>query len=220
MANEPVVLRAPLAPAHQAQVYVYQAGIVDSVYVQVGDSVAVGDTLAVLDDTARRQAETQAYRIYRAAQRRLKRTQVIYAQGGLSTQLLEKITFAHDQAHSAWQEAVRKRRLSVLTAPLTGLVAYRVCQPGTPVSAHQRLFQLIQAEDLLAVVFIPAHQLAGLRVGMLVQAQVEGTSIALSGTLRQLSPVVDPASGTCRAEVFFPQAGHHLRPGQVIELSF
>ena len=215
-ANEPIVLRAPLAPAHQADVYVYHTGIIDSVYVQVGDAVAPGDTLATLDDTISRQTEHQAQRVYQAAQRRLQRSQALHAQGGLSTQTLEAVAFQRDQAQAAWQAANRTRQANVLLAPLAGLVSFQAVQPRAPVSAYQRLFQLIQIQDLIAVLYFPANQLAGLAVGTPIHAQIEGTHTPLDGCIRQLSPIVDPASSTCRAEVLFPQAGVHLRPGQVI----
>jgi RND family efflux transporter MFP subunit len=209
---------AVLEPARSAQLCALIAGQVVRVAVQEGALVHTGDTLICLDDTDLRLAEEEHRLAYLRAQRFLDRVQQLNQRSLLSAQELEDAQYQAATAHLRWQRAQLELEHTVVLAPFSGQVADLQVQPGSLTSPRQVLCQVLVAEDLKAVLYLPADQVATLQVPQLVMAQVTITGRPLAGRLVHLSPLVDPQSGSCKAEVLFPGAGPRLKPGTLIRI--
>ena len=219
---EPLPLRVSLEPAVQRDVVVFRSGIVDSFFVAVGDTVTKGDTLAVLQPDQNASIVAKAHLDYQWAAQQLTQAELLHQQGGLAAQAVAAHRLKQQQASIAWQEALRIQHLRWIIAPHHGLVAQLALETATPVAKGQAIARLIQAEDLKAMLYIPADQLHRIHRRMAVAAQLyaDGPTlsehITLSGHITTISPWIDPASGTCQIEALFPGAGRHTRPGHVV----
>ena len=207
-----------LEAARTEVVYAQLAGIVRRVAVGVGDSVAAGDTLALLQDQDLRLSAESAALAFQRAQRRWDRARRLHAKGGLSTQELEGLEYTVQTARIRWQQARLDLGRTVLTASMAGVVSECHVQVGVATTVRMHAFRIIDPVDLQAEVFLPADRMTGLRRGQTVTARSPTLQQPLVGELVRLSPFVDPASGTCRAVVLFRGAGDRLRPGSVVQV--
>ena len=216
---EDLVLTAPLEAARTTPVYAQLAGIVKTVRAQESQIVVAGDTLVCLDDTDLRLAAEEYRLAYLRAQRFFDRVQQLQQRALLSAQELEDAQYQAETAQLRLQRAQLDLSRTVVLAPMAGQIADLQVQPGSLVSLRQVLCQLLQTQDLKAALFIPVDQIAQLRLHQPVTASLTtAPKETLSGHLVRLSPVVDPQSGSCRAEVLFPGAGKHLKPGTIVQV--
>jgi len=217
-----LVLTVPLEAARTTPVYAQLAGTVRTLLAQEGQIVAAADTLILLDDTELRLAAEEYRLAYLRAQRFLDRVQQLQQRSLLSAQELEDAQYQAQTAHLRLQRTQLDLSRAVILAPVAGQVADLQAQPGSLTSPRQALCQLLQAQDLKASLFIPVDQIAGLRLQQPVTAWPAAAPQAaqepLQGYLTRLSPLVDPQSGSCRAEALFPGAGRHLRPGTLVQV--
>jgi membrane fusion protein, multidrug efflux system len=214
--SEPIALQSALEAAHSARVFSYQSGILRKVIVQVGDSVAAGDTLALLADETLQLEERGTRLAWNKAQSRLVRVQQLHANGGVSTQDLETLEFEVQAAELFWQKAQMSLAQAVLIAPACGIVAEIYTQEGERISAGQSLLHLIKPRDLKAELFLAADQLEVSQNDAVVAIGATGERV--EGRITLISPLIDTASGTCRIVAEFPNAGQVFRPGMVVSV--
>ncbi len=134
--GEPLVMQAPLEAAVSAPVFAFRNGVVKQVFGQTGDRVAVGDTLALLDDQVLRLEEETAQLSLQKVQQRLTRTQVLHASGGISVQDVEALAFEVRTAQIRCQKAQMEREKTVIVASMGGILAECSIQAGEQVAAQ------------------------------------------------------------------------------------
>ena len=217
---EPLIMPAALEAAESAWVFALRSGVVQTVRVQVGDRVAVGDTLAWLEDGDLRLEEEAAQLTLQQTEKRLARVRVLHEQGGVSTQDLETLEFTVKTARIRFRKAVTERERAVVRAPLSGVMAEVSLTVGERIAAGKIGFRLIDATDLQAELFVAVDQLAEVTLGQAVTAQLPTASeFRLQGRVVRIHPIVDPESGRCAVRVRFPGAGQHLKPGTVVDVT-
>lgn len=212
----PLAFTATLEPAQSTAVYAHLSSTIERVVVQEGDTVAMGDTLALLDDTELRLIEKSARIALQKAQNRLARTEALHAKGGISTQDLEALQYDTEQARIRWQRAHLDFDRATIPAPRPGIIAESHINTGDLTAPRMLLFNIINDKDLKAILFVPADQLASIHLDQRVTASsLADSSQTISGIITRISPIINPESGTCKAVAIFPGAGRTIKPGTV-----
>lgn len=212
-------LTAPLEPARSADVYARMTGQVERIAVLEGDRVAAGDTLALLEEGILRLAEAAAGVACRKARGRLERAEQMWTRGLISVQQVESIRYEAEAACIRWEKARFVLAKAVVLAPMGGLVARCGVRVGDLTSPRMLLFRIIDPEDLVADLFVPADRLDLVGPGQAVTARSTlSPEPLLSGRVLRVSPVIDAESGTCRAVAAFPGAGKWVRPGTPVRV--
>lgn len=221
VSGETLEFTAPLQASQIMDIYASIHGQVRHISVQVGDSVAVGDTLAWLDNDESRLVEAAARISYQKMNSRLKRAEKVYAKGGISTQELESLQYDTEAARIRWKRALLDRHRTVIRSPMTGIVAECLIQNGNLASPQIRLFQIMVPDTLKADIFIPADKVDFVQPEQVVTAKViSSPDLLIQGKIMRISPVINPESGTCKALVIFPDAGNSIKPGTVVKVKF
>jgi membrane fusion protein, multidrug efflux system len=211
------------------------AGIVKEVHYQQGQFVRKGDLLITLDKDpflaaveqsqaalARDKAQAQL------SQSDLERSQRLYKEGIVSPQ-----QFDQSQAGSAAAEAIvraddaairtAKIQLSYCSiyAPISGVTGAQLVSPGATVKAHDTptLVVINQVEPIYVNFSVPQQYLESIKDSMArsrlrVTAGPPGSTRAETGVLTFLNNTVDTTTGTIQLMATFPNADHHLWPGQ------
>jgi RND family efflux transporter MFP subunit len=217
---EPLVLPVALEAAESAQVFTLQSGVVQRVQRTVGEAVALGDTLAGLEDGDLRLEEDAAALALQQAEKRLARIRPLFEQGGIAAQDLETLEFAVQTAQLRFRKAVLERERAILRAPIGGMVAEANVAVGERIAAGQVCFRIVDATDLQAELFVPVDRLAEVRLGQKVTAQGPASpAMRLQGSVVRISPLVDPESGRGAVRVRFPGAGKEVKPGTVVDVT-
>jgi membrane fusion protein, multidrug efflux system len=232
----------PLIVENQVDVGAEREGVVSAIFAEAGSPVKKGQILAQLDDrqlTANLEAASARTRSTAAdlhnweAEARvldadLRRAEKMW-DAGLITQ--EQIEHARYQAESDHWDVERVKQLQIdaeaserslrlelektrVVAPFDGVVARRYVRVGQKVALGDRLFW-VTAESPLRIRFTLPETFLG-HIGKsqrfeLTSPDVEGRR--WSARVIEVSPVVDPSSGTIEVlcEVVGPASG--LRPG-------
>ena len=204
-----------------------EGGRVTSVLVEPGQWVGAGQVLATVDRSVQTQtAESLAAQIRVAqadatlAQSELARAQSLVSRGFISKADVEAKTATRDaamarvrvaQAQFAQQRA-SNGRLDI-RAPAAGLVLTRSIEPGQIVSSGSgTLFRMAKGGEMEIRAQLSEADLTRLHVGVPAEVTPVGGSIAFSGMVWQVSPVIDPQTrqGIARIQLSYDPA---LRPG-------
>ncbi|MEG4943539.1 efflux RND transporter periplasmic adaptor subunit [Microcoleus sp. F4-D5] len=108
---------------------------------------------------------------------------------------------------------------TIVRAPDSGTVAERIGRVGDVSSGSQKLFSIIRGNKLELQLKVPETQVAQVRPGTAVQITSDSDKrIKLSGTVREISPVVDPQNRQATVKIDLP-ASEFLRSGMFLRAS-
>ena len=215
VAQEAIALGS-IVPQQEISVKSKLPGIVDRVYVEVGDVVQTGDPLLEVrpDPTPLERTEAErALQIARVteegARRDFERARDLAAQGLLSERELEEARQAHEKARLSAQLAAEKLELlksgrariegrevsSRITSPVTGTILTLDAHPGDPVvplTSYQEGTVLVTMADMRGLVFkgtVDEVDVGKLTPGQPIRFTVGAVPDAkVEGTLRKISP--------------------------------
>ena len=208
-----------------------QGGRVTRVLVDAGSWVRAGQVLATVERSVQSQvAAQQAAQIAAAranaqlAQQNYERSQSLVGRGFVSKADLDAKRAARDAANAqvrVAQAQLNQTRAEIgrldVRAPTSGLILARSVEVGQIVSpGSPALFRLAEGGAMEMRAQLAQQDLAAIRVGMPASVTPVGTDTALSGSVWQVSPVIDPQSrqGEVRIAIPYQQS---IRPGGFAE---
>ena len=242
-----VTVSGPLIVEHQVEVTAQRDGVVAKIMVQAGTRVKTGAVLARLDDrqvianweAARAktrsveadvknwQAEAEVMQAdYVRAQRLwdlslISEEQLQHAKFKVESEqwdirkIRELLTTSQQEEHSLLLE----KEKTVITSPFPGLVARRYVREGQSVSKGEKLFWVTAEAPLLLRFTLPEKFVGHLKTGqMLTLTSPDLPREKHNARIKEVSPVIDPASGT--VEVLAEVLGERgeLRPGMTANI--
>ena len=208
-----------------------EGGLVRAVLVDAGSWVSQGQVLATIDRSVQAQtaaqlaAQVQAARADAAlAQNEFERSQALVGRGFVSKADLDRKRAARDAANArvrvaqAQLGATRAQigRLDI-RAPTSGLILARNIEVGQVVGPGAgALFRLAKGGEMEMKAQMSQQDLAFVRAGMPASVTPIGSDRSFSGSVWQVSPIIDPTSrqGEVRIAVPYDPA---IRPGGFAE---
>ncbi|MBL8327271.1 MAG: efflux RND transporter periplasmic adaptor subunit [Rubrivivax sp.] len=202
------------------------AAEIQSLTVREGDSVRAGQVLVQQDPTEfdwrLRQAEQQAQSAraqLEITQRSLANNRALVAQGFISPTALESSVSneaaaqANLQATLAAVEIARKARGDTsLAAPMNGVIAQRLVQPGERVGVDARLLEIVDLSRLEVEAALAPQDVARLRVGQAARVTVDGIDSEIGARVSRINP--SALSGSRTVQVYLAlDANPALRQG-------
>jgi RND family efflux transporter MFP subunit len=239
---EPIVVSGPLVVEHEVDVDAQYDGIVASIAVEPGQRVRAGTLLAQLDDrqiTANLEAARARTRSIEAdlknweAEAKVMQADYDRAQKMWDAEIItkEQLEHAKFKAESETWDILRVKELlndarqtgrsleldlekTRISAPFDSVVARRYVRAGQQVAKGDRLFWVTAEAPLRLRFTLPEKYLGRLHKGQQVPLSSpdvpEEKHVA---KVIEVSPVVDPASGTVEILVEVMGASGQLRPG-------
>lgn len=105
---------------------------------------------------------------------------------------------------------------TIVRAPDSGLVAERIGRVGDVSSGSQKLFSIVRGNKLELQLKVPETQLSQVQPGTSVQITSDSDKrIKLSGTVRDILPLIDPQSRQATVRIDLPQS-EFLRSGMFL----
>jgi RND family efflux transporter MFP subunit len=208
-----------------------QGGRVTAVLVDAGTWVRAGQTLATVDRSVQVQTSAQlaaAVESARAnaalAQNEYDRSAALVGRGFVSKADLDRKKAARDQALA--QVRVAQAQLNAtragiglldIRAPTAGLILQRNLEVGQVIGpGSQSLFRLARGGEMEMRARLSQQDLAAIRVGMPASVTPIGSTDSITGSVWQVSPVIDPQSRQGEVRIAIPYSPS-IRPGGFAE---
>ncbi len=208
-----------------------EGGLVRTVLVDAGSWVRQGQVLATIDRSVQSQTAAQlgaSIQVARAdaalAQNEFDRSATLVSRGFVSKADLDRKKAARDAANArvrvaqAQLGAARAQigRLDI-RAPTSGLILSRSIEVGQIVSGGAGgLFRLARGGEMEMRAQLSQQDLATVRVGLLASVTPLGSTTSISGSVWQVSPVIDPQSRLGEVRIAIPYSAS-IRPGGFAE---
>jgi len=202
------------------------AGQVEKYHVDLGDSVAAGQELALIDTTAyealgRQSAANVAKARANAtnAAQNLKRIQDLQRERIASGSDLDQAVAESDAAQAEVRsteagDAIARLNVerSRVKAPFDGAVAERIGSVGAYAAVGTPIVRVVKTHPLRLRLEVPEREATLVRAGQSVRVSVEGDTNVYAGTLARVAPALRESSRVLMVEADVPAQGN-LRPG-------
>ena len=193
-------LTGTVEPADMVSILIKAGGEVTDVFVKAGDYVQEGQELLHIDtkqvDGARINLDTAAINL-QDANTNLQRMTVLYQSGDISQQAFEQVQSAANMAKLQYEGAKlaydNQVEFSTITAPISGLVESFSPEVRDNVAAGS-IACVISGQGTKALSFnVTERVVKGLKPGDPVRVEKNGSEY--TGSITEVSSMVDPASG-------------------------
>ena len=210
---------ANLVPENQVKVLAEWEGRIDDLEIEEGDRIRRDQILAGLaredGEIAVKKAKVKASN----AQLAFDRAEKLRNQELLSPEDFEKISLERELAVQELAEAEWRLEKTYIRAPFDGFVTERAAQPGQHVRPGDELFTVADFDPLVARIYLPEKDVLSLREGRDVRISLKADeSVLFPGRIRQISPIVDTASGTVKVTIEATHTPPQVRPGAFVRI--
>lgn len=215
-----------LSPHEESTAAAQVAGQIEAIRVDIGDRVAAGQEVALIDTTAyEAQARQSAANLGEAAAgaanaaRTLARVEALHGDGIASASDLDRAVAEAERTRAGVEaaraaEAIAELELarSRVRAAFDGSVAERIASVGDYVGVGAPILTLVKTDPLRLRLDVPERESVAVRVGQPVRIVVEGDATVHSGRIARVAPAIRELDRTLQVEADVPNRGA-LRAG-------
>jgi RND family efflux transporter MFP subunit len=180
-------------------IYPRTYGIIEKINFDEGQSVKKGDVLAVLDDREASINEKKADINCKNLMNEFERQKEIFERQMLSREEFEKLRFNLETAKLDWEQKKLLLSYTRITTPISGVVTKRLIKVGNRINTSMLAFTVVQDKEKIAVVNIPEQEKNALFIKQ--RARIYSGSDQAAGSVKRISPAIDPESGTFKVTV-------------------
>ena len=210
---------ANLVAESEVKVLAEAEGRVAELRVEEGSRIGKGQVLAQL-------VKEDAEIALKKTQVRLENARINFerAQQEVADHLISQEQFDKDHldlqiAQQELAEAQWRLEKTTIRAPFGGRVTERFMKLGQHVRPGDQLFTVSDFDPLIAKIFLPEKDVYGLKEGREVRITLKANEqTRFSGRIRQISPVVDTATGTVKLTVEAAAPPAEVRPGAFVTI--
>ncbi len=214
-----ILLSSNLETEKMTDVYSRVQGLVDEIYVEEGEFVKKDQVLMKLEADEYALAEARARVEYEQQKNLFERSETMYQKQLLSKEEADQARFAHDSKKIQWQQANLNLDYTSITSPISGVIGERLKRQGDRIQPADKLFTVINTDEMIAVVHVPEKELGKIAKGQQAFMTSDNlTGLQFSGWIKRVSPVVDPQSGTFKVTVGIRNEASKLRPGMFVNV--
>ena len=242
------VASGPVVVENQVDVAALREGVVVSILAEPNTHVRKGQLLALLDDrqisadldaaSAKTRSIQDDLKNWQAETRVLEsdlaRAQKLWEAGVFTKETLEHAQYKVEadkfeisrqtelltNAQATERSLELEKEKTRIIAPFDGIVARRYVRVGQKVGISDRLFWVTAVAPLEVKFTLPERFLGRLKNGQTVSVELADGSSSLhhSAAVTQISPVVDPSSGTIEVLARLQGDAPDLRPGMLANI--
>lgn len=225
---EYLVLTGTLRASQESEVAADAAGKVTATFVERGQRVKQGDTLAILDargasiSASAAKAQSQLVKAQlEQAERECERVKALKETGAISQAEYDRVTsqcqttqWSAAAAQAQQQNAQKIVGDSVIRAPFPGVIGERSVNVGQYVQPSTRVVTLYAPDPLRLELTVPEANVAGIKPEQPVVFTVSSYGDEkFTGTVKFVSPNLRPTTRDLIIEAFCPNPELKLKPG-------
>ena len=202
-----------------AEVNSKATGLVQTVLVEEGDHVEIGQVLATLDTERQRIQLAKGKAELGQLKNEMKRMEKMYARKLVSEDIYDKLKWQLESMTASVEMQELSLRDTEIRAPISGVIARRYVKVGQLITEYssKALFHVVSQQRLEAVINLPEHQLQRAKVGQTAYLNFADMPQQQAKIVR-ISPVVDATSGTARVTIGIDNNDLVLKAGMFAQI--
>ena len=202
-----------LIPSDQSRLAFEIPGKINSINVDIGDEVILGDELASLDDREALAQLNQSKAKFDLAEQVLARYINLRADGHISIQDLDKAESDQIVAKSQYDFYRVKFEQTKLLAPFNGVIQNRFLDTGSVINAGVQVLEILGSSNVEARISIPMNYMNKVKIGDEYEFDIRG--ISTKAKLERLAPMSTGGSNN-RLAIF--RFDTFFNPGSIVKL--
>jgi len=228
---EPIIGTGSIAPHKTSNIGPRVNGIIEEIFVRVGDRVDAGDSLFQTRDTDYQilvKEARHALRLGRAeaqkATRDRKRVEELANEGVASSEQLDAVRTDNEiaaarlgAAQTELERAQQNLADTLVVAPYPGVITARLVDEGvmmsTMLSGNSHVVQLMKTDIVAAIIQVPALHLAKIKLGTPATLHIDGLPNPYKGEVLILNDRVDRASRAFEVRIPIENDDLAVKPG-------
>ncbi len=212
---------AVLEAKEEAFVVARASGIIERIYVEEGDYVEKGQTLAQLEPERYQLNLTRAAADLQGIEKELNKINKVYSKKLVSDDTYDKLNAQYESAKATLALAKLDLKEATIVAPISGYIAERNAKVGNLTESFQRerMFHIVQQKQLYGIVHLPEKELA--RVHKEQSAKLVVTALQdaeITAYVERISPVINAKTGTFKVTLRVPNPDNHLKSGMFTQV--
>lgn len=207
---------AVLEAKEEAFVVARASGIIEVIYVEEGDYVEKGQTLAQLEPERYRLSLNRAKADLVGIEKELNKINKVYSQKLVSDDTYDKLTAQYESAKATLALAELDLKEATIRAPISGYIAERNAKVGNLTESFQRaqMFHIVEQKELYGIVHLPEKELPKVhkeQAASLLVTALNGQEVL--AFVERISPVIDSKTGTFKVTLRVPNEDNQLKAG-------
>ena len=191
-------------------------GSIYKIYVDEGDYVKKGQTLAELDKTSSESAFQAAQAMQKQAQDAYDRLKTVHDKGSLPEIQWEEVKSKLEQANSTAQIANKNLDNCSIIAPTNGVIGSRNAEVGSTIIPGNAIFKLIIIDDVFVRVSVPENEINKIKKGQTVSIQIPAIGNgSYSGQVEKIGVTANPISKTYEIKIRVINTNLTIKSGMV-----
>lgn len=209
---------ATLEPDKQVEIHSKAAGQILELLVEEGDWVSEDQVIGRLDGEVQEVALREVLLRCESAERLYRRGEALHENQGISDQEFQELSFRFEEAEAQRMAAEIALAHCELRAPFSGVISRRFADPGQQLALGTPVFSIVDADPLLARIFLPEKEAVHIETGQeVVVSPSTHPDLLISGEVMLISPIVDTRTGTVKVTCQIPGRSR-LRPGSFVRV--
>ncbi len=206
-------VEATVEAVRQATVAAQIAGRVIDIRVDAGQRVKQGELLMRLDAREAAGSDASAQASLAQASAAYERTRNLHAQKFVSQAALDQAAAAWKAAQGAAASSGAGLSHGLVTAPIAGLVAQRLIEPGEMAAPGRPLITVFDPKGLRVIANLPQYKLAELKKAGRARIEFPESGRWVDAVRVEILPTVDVRSHTATARLYLPENIEGVVPG-------
>jgi len=185
----------------QATIAARVSGMIVEVPVVMGSRVRKGQLLVQLSAEEISARALQAQAQLAQARRNLEREEKLLKENASTPETVKGMRDMLAIAEAGFREAKSLLSYTTITAPFSGVITRKIVSAGDLAVPGAPLLQLEDSSRLQVVASLPESMAARIRNGDHLDVRIPAAETTLSGSVAEISPVIDPRSRTTRIKI-------------------
>ncbi|MDR2428711.1 MAG: efflux RND transporter periplasmic adaptor subunit [Candidatus Margulisbacteria bacterium] len=202
-----------LTPLYKMNVNTNTGGIVEAIFVELGQTVKKGQALARMESEINTAQYNQAKAAYDLAKTSFDRQKALYQAEVISQQAFETAELQFKQAETAYNVAKKNLEDCTLTAPRDGVVSFIHYDVGDNAANGSAVMVVADYSKVILRIGVVDHDIAKVRIGQSAAVHIDDLDRAYTGKVIGAGSLADDKTGAYPVRIEIDNSAGFIRPG-------